>query len=117
MSSESSSPFRIAGLGEVLWDCFPDGKRPGGATSNAAFQATQLGADGLVVSRVGEDKDGQRLIEFLNQQGLSTAAIQFDPRHPTGTVTVDDIRKEAGDVRRARSVATDNKHFRLIYFI
>jgi len=89
MSSESLSPFRIAGLGEVLWDCFPDVKRPGGATSNAAFQATQLGADGLVVSRVGEDKDGQCLIEFLNQQGLSTAAIQFDPRHPTGTVTVD----------------------------
>lgn len=89
MSSETSAPFRIAGLGEVLWDCFPDSKRPGGATSNAAFQATQLGADGFVVSRVGDDGDGRSLIEFLNQQGLSTEAIQLDPRHPTGTVAVD----------------------------
>jgi len=89
MSSETSSPLRIAGLGEVLWDCFPDGNRPGGATSNAAFQATQLGAEGLVVSRVGENEDGRSLIEFLNKQGLSTEATQLDADHPTGTVTVD----------------------------
>lgn len=91
MPLENSRPLRIAGIGEVLWDCFPAGRHPGGATSNAVFQAAQLGADGFVVSRVGADPAGRELIRFLDGQGLSTDAIQTDDDLPTGTVTVDVI--------------------------
>ncbi len=80
---------RIAGLGEVLWDDFPDGRRPGGATSNVAFHASQLGADGFVVSRVGDDADGREIVQFLRSQGLNVEAVQVDDDAPTGTVTVD----------------------------
>ena len=33
--------FDLIGLGEVLWDCFPDRRLPGGAPSNVAFHAQQ----------------------------------------------------------------------------
>jgi fructokinase len=37
--------FRCVGLGEVLWDLLPDGRRLGGAPANFAYHASALGAD------------------------------------------------------------------------
>lgn len=79
----------VVGLGELLWDVFPDARRPGGAPANVAFQACQLGCRGIVCSRVGDDELGREIREFLEGQGLDTSLIQIDPEHPTGTVTVD----------------------------
>jgi fructokinase len=89
MSSESTARKKLIGLGEVLWDCFPDGNRPGGATSNVAFQATQLGCEGFVVSRVGDDEPGRELTSFLAKQGLNVDAVQVDYEKSTGSVTVE----------------------------
>ncbi len=85
---ESSAPI-VVGLGELLWDCFPDGRRPGGATANVAFHAQQLGYAGVVCSRVGDDDPGRDLLGYLDEHGLDTRYIQRDADHPTGTVTVD----------------------------
>ncbi|MCA9077947.1 MAG: carbohydrate kinase [Planctomycetaceae bacterium] len=79
----------VIGLGELLWDVFPDSQRPGGAPSNVAFQASQLGLNGLVASRVGEDPLGDELLEFLDSKGLDTSLIQRDAEYETGRVTVD----------------------------
>ena len=38
----------IIGLGELLWDLLPDGRRLGGAPANFAYWITQLGGDGSV---------------------------------------------------------------------
>ena len=78
----------VIGLGEVLWDRFPDGDRLGGAPANVAFHAAQLGARGVPVSRVGQDADGDRILAELKEKGLSVEAIQRDPARPTGTVQV-----------------------------
>lgn len=78
----------LVGLGEVLWDCFPDERRPGGAPANVAFHADQLGLCGVVCSRVGTDALGDELCDYLAQQGLGRDHIQRDPDHPTGTVDV-----------------------------
>ncbi|MEZ6058440.1 MAG: carbohydrate kinase [Planctomycetaceae bacterium] len=78
----------IIGLGELLWDCFSDARRPGGAPANFAFHAQQLGGRGLVASRVGHDADGQQLLDFLTSKGLETSLVPSDPEHPTGRVTV-----------------------------
>ncbi|RMF98025.1 MAG: carbohydrate kinase, partial [Planctomycetota bacterium] len=40
----------VIGLGEVLWDCFPESRRPGGAPANVAYHAAQLGNSGIVCS-------------------------------------------------------------------
>ena len=79
----------VIGLGEVLWDCFVDSRRPGGAPANVAFQAQQLGCRGVVCSRVGNDRLGDELCEFLHNHRLDTSYIQRDIQYPTGSVTVD----------------------------
>lgn len=79
----------IVGLGELLWDCFADCRRPGGAPANVAFHAQQLGYRSVVCSRLGADPDGCELRSYLAQRGLTTDSIQTDPDHPTGRVTVD----------------------------
>ena len=83
-----SSPEFI-GLGELLWDCFPDRRLPGGAPANVAFHAQQLGLSAATVTRVGCDALGDEICEFLNSQGLSIDLVQRDPLHGTGTVTVE----------------------------
>lgn len=82
----------VVGLGELLWDCFDDSRRPGGAPANVAFQAGQLGCRGIVCSRVGKDALGDELTGFLAGCGLDTQYIQRDGERPTGTVTVDTSR-------------------------
>ena len=98
MSDETPAPPAdgspaVVGLGELLWDEFPDGsggatRRPGGAPANVAFQCHQLGLTGRVASRVGEDESGRELIGFLAEKGLPTDLIQTDPTLPTGRVSV-----------------------------
>jgi len=80
----------VVGFGELLWDCFPRSRRPGGAPANVAYHAARLGHRGVVVSRVGTDPDGETLREHLRRHGLGDEHVQLDPVHPTGTVTVDD---------------------------
>jgi len=79
----------VLGLGELLWDCFPDGERPGGAPANFAYHAAQLGFEGGVLSRVGLDRRGKEIVGVLASSGLDTDWIQWDQDHPTGYVTVD----------------------------
>lgn len=85
----NSAGIDVIGLGELLWDCFPTGKQPGGAPANVAFHAQQLGLSARVATRVGSDLLGIELCEFLTQQGLRTDLVQHDSDHGTGTVTVE----------------------------
>lgn len=89
--ADESSPV-LVGIGELLWDCFEDGRRPGGAPANVAYHANQLGLRGLVASRVGTDNLGEELSAFLRAQGLDTRLIQRDPGHATSTVDVHHAR-------------------------
>jgi len=78
----------VIGLGEVLWDVFPEYKRPGGAPANVAFHARQLGNEGIPASRVGTDDNGSELLSVLKSHSLDTSYIQKDDVAPTGTVEV-----------------------------
>jgi fructokinase len=81
-------PILIVGVGELLWDMLPTGRRLGGAPANFAFHAQQLGQPAAIVSRVGDDALGRDLRAELGRLALREDYIQTDPRHPTGTVTV-----------------------------
>ena len=76
----------IVGIGEVLWDVFPEGKRIGGAPANFAYHMSQFGFDSRVVSAVGEDVLGDEILENFNEKGLRywVERVPF----PTGTVEV-----------------------------
>ncbi len=79
----------IVGIGELLWDVYPDGhKVAGGAPFNFAFHCHQLGHRARIVSRVGNDDLGRELRDRVHSLGLSDDYIQTDPDYPTGTVKV-----------------------------
>lgn len=80
--------FKVLGVGEVLWDLFPEGMQFGGAPANFAFHAQALGAEGYMISAVGNDELGDGILDHLNSIGLDTDYIHVDNRYPTGTVEV-----------------------------
>jgi len=80
------SPHHIACLGEVVWDDFPDEKRPGGSPGNFAYHCQKLKNKVSFISRVGSDDDGSDLLNFLESKGLPTNLIQQDEQNPTGKV-------------------------------
>lgn len=79
-------------FGELLADCFPDREVMGGAPFNVAYHLLGLGGGtGLhpvLVSRVGKDERGQRLLNAIQAAGLAADGVQVDSLHPTGTVQV-----------------------------
>lgn len=81
--------WRVVGLGEVLWDCFPDGTRQlGGAPANFAFHCSQLGAEACVVSAVGRDAPGREILRRFRRWGLPPHTVAVLPRRATGRVEV-----------------------------
>ena len=78
----------VVGLGEVLWDVLPEGKKLGGAPANFAYHAGQfLGNDNTIaVSALGNDKLGDETIEALKEHGLNDLLPRVP--YPTGTVQV-----------------------------
>jgi fructokinase len=87
-----SPSFTIVGLGESLFDVFPDRAVLGGAPLNVAYHAQQLcsasGGRGIVASRAGIDALGQHLLEELRVRNLSAEWMQIDAAHPTGRVDI-----------------------------
>ena len=79
----------IVGMGEALFDVFPEETRLGGAPLNVALHAHQLGNRGIVVSRIGQDRLGDQVLEALHRREMPDDHVQSDPDHPTGTVLVD----------------------------
>ena len=80
--------YTIVGLGELLWDLFPERKQLGGAPANFAYMTSLLGDHARIASRVGRDALGNEAIRVLKSLHLDTTHIQEDQTHPTGTVTV-----------------------------
>jgi len=76
----------IVGLGEVLFDCLPDGKKLGGAPANFAYHVSQFGLNGIAISAIGDDVDGHEIVDLLNKQGAKHHLETVE--QPTGTVQV-----------------------------
>lgn len=97
----------VVGLGELLWDIFPEGKQLGGAPANFAYMTKLLGDRGVVASRVGEDELGREAKERLEELGLKASYVQRDAIHPTGTVQVEVDPAGQPTFTIAKSVAWD----------
>jgi len=83
-------PRIMVGIGEVLWDIFPDGPRFGGAPSNFACIAAGLAqslAKVAMVSAVGHDALGDDAIAALERHGVDTHCVQRQSQ-ATGQVHV-----------------------------
>lgn len=85
MQSNSKRPI-VVGIGELLWDMLPTGKKAGGAPINFVYHASRLGAEGYAISAVGDDELGREILSELDNNAIRYL-IEKVP-YPTGTVQV-----------------------------
>lgn len=100
--------YLIAGLGELLWDIFPDGRQLGGAPANFAYVTSLLGNHGVVASRIGRDELGREAITQLEARSLDCSYVQYDPVHATGTVQINFDAQGQHSFHIAEAVAWDS---------
>ena len=76
----------IVGLGEILWDVFPERKILGGAPANFAYHISQFGFNGYTVSAIGDDLLGKEILDswgipqYEICEGVAWDNIPFTPR-------------------------------------
>lgn len=99
----------IVGIGEILWDVFPDGKVLGGAPANFAYHISQFGLKGVAVSALGKDEFGAEIKNILSSKRLNTILEEVD--FPTGTVKVTLNGNGIPKYEICENVAWDNIHF------
>lgn len=84
----SNPPIHV--FGEVLLDCFPDGRRVlGGAPFNVAWNLQAFGLAPQFISRIGDDPDGKEILALMTDWGMNRDALQIDKTYPTGLVQVE----------------------------
>lgn len=82
-------------FGEVLVDRFPDGREVlGGAPFNVAWNLRGLGFDPLLISAVGDDEMGRRVLAAMESWGLDRGGMQIHSARGTGIV---DVGLEGGE--------------------
>ncbi|MDE5068722.1 MAG: carbohydrate kinase [Trichodesmium sp. St4_bin8_1] len=99
-------PYAIC-LGEILFDCLADQAEktfnkveswttyPGGAPANVACGLVNLGTTAALISSVGEDTEGKKLVQILQEIGVDTSGIQGHPYAQTRKVYV--LRSKTGE--------------------
>jgi len=88
-TEENSNTPRILVYGEVLYDCFPDGRKIlGGAPFNVAWGLKGFGHQPYFMSAVGQDTEAEEIISRMTDWGLRTDGVQRDADHATGQVEV-----------------------------
>lgn len=96
----------IAGIGDILWDCFPEERKIGGAPANFAYYMKQFGFESLMISAVGEDELGAEIHETLDRIGLDHVLQTVD--YPTGTVMIELDENGIPTYRIIENVSYDN---------
>ncbi len=88
MYKHKNSEPTLIGIGEILWDQLPTGRKLGGAPANFAYHVQALGSHATVVSAVGNDEAGNDILKAMEDIGINRKFVALDSQHPTGIVTV-----------------------------
>ncbi len=87
--------IKVATIGEILFDVFEGEKKPGGSSLNVSLHLHKQHINTQFISALGNDQNGDELIDYLKSQKFSTQFIQKST-FPTSTVTVKlDEKKQA----------------------
>lgn len=77
-------------FGEVLFDVFPGTRRIlGGAPFNVAWHLEGFGLSPLLISRIGDDACGEKVMQAMHDWGMDTSFMQTDATHATGEVHIE----------------------------
>ena len=85
----SVSAHKVVCFGEILWDILPHSSEPGGAPMNVAYHLQKLGKNPALITRVGFDDMGEKLVNICSGYGICTDYFQIDYEVPTGKVYAD----------------------------
>ena len=99
----------VVGLGEILWDVFPERKVLGGAPANFAYHVSQFGYNGYAVSAIGDDLLGKEILSSLQDKGLNY--LIETTNFQTGTVQVTLNKTGIPQYEICENVAWDNIPF------
>lgn len=77
-------PAQYYAFGEILWDCLPSGRHPGGAPFNVCAHIAQLGYTAALISAVGSDPLGDEILDVAREKRVD---IEFVTRARTGLPT------------------------------
>lgn len=99
----------VVGLGEILWDVFPERKILGGAPANFAYHISQFGYNGYAVSAIGNDQLGKEILSNLAEKELNY--LIETTSYPTGTVMVTLNSAGVPQYEICENVAWDNIPF------
>ena len=69
---------KVVAVGELLWDLFPDYSVAGGAPFNLACRISSMGDHGMMVSALGTDDRGKKLLELAEKTGVDLSLLQWD---------------------------------------
>ena len=75
-------------FGEVLFDNFPKHSKIGGAPLNVSLRLQSYGINVAVISSVGKDGNGKKIISYLKKSGVNTKNITVQEEYQTGCVNV-----------------------------
>lgn len=103
------TPGLIVGIGELLWDKLPDGKKLGGAPANFAYHVSQFGLPSCAVSAIGDDADGYEMLETIRKKNIPVTISLVD--NATGTVDVTMNSNGIPEYEIHENVAWDNIPF------
>lgn len=77
----------IIGIGELLWDMLPSGKKAGGAPVNFVFHASDAGVESHAISAVGKDSLGDEMMAEIEKASIRHHIARVD--FPTSRVEVE----------------------------
>lgn len=78
---------RIPGVGEtVIGNEFQT--FPGGKGANQAVAASRLGAETVMIGKIGDDEFGQRILHSLQESGVDTSYVLKSSKKPTGVAAI-----------------------------
>jgi len=86
MKTTNEKQKTVVCYGEVLWDIFPTKTKPGGAPMNVAYHLRKFGIDSRMISRVGNDEAGEKLLKLLTEWNIPIENCQIDQAYETGKV-------------------------------
>ncbi|MEG0734501.1 PfkB family carbohydrate kinase, partial [Anaerorhabdus sp.] len=110
---------KLCAIGEALIDFIPNekGKRlkdvtsfrqvPGGAPANVAASVSRLNGESILLTKLGEDAFGDRIIESLIDSGINTAYIKRSSTKDTSLAFVSLSDDGNRDFKFYRKTAAD----------
>ncbi|MBI5157817.1 MAG: hypothetical protein HZA58_07385 [Acidimicrobiia bacterium] len=75
-------------VGEALIDEYPGERVVAGAPLHVSAHLVALGWRAMLLTRVGRDTDGERIVATCHDLGIDTGLIETDPALPTGTTGI-----------------------------